>query len=119
MTEAKPPVPYQRLPIAEKRALDLSRARQPAVTCPDCDLQVMPVDLLNHLRDRCGGLRPPGPADKWVSFREALALGVPRGTLSRWVDAGLVRVMGAVQDRRYLHRDLALRVARRKGFHRR
>jgi hypothetical protein len=52
---------YHKLPIAQKRAEALARAREPAVTCPDCDTQVMPADLLAHLRDRCPGQRDPGP----------------------------------------------------------
>lgn len=110
---------YHKLPIAEKRALDLSRARQPAVTCPDCDMQVMPVDLLAHLAERCAGLRTPGPGDKWITWREALAMGVPRETLSRWVTNGHIRHVGERQDRKYLHRDLALKISQRNGFRRR
>jgi len=111
--------PYNKLPIAEKRAVDLARVREPAVTCPSCDTQVMPVDLLAHLESRCPGPRAPGPGAKWVTWREALAMGVPRVTLHRWVENGFVRFAGEKQDRKYLLRDLAIKLAQRMGLHRR
>lgn len=110
---------YRRMPIAQKRMEALARAREPSVTCPTCDTQVMSADLLTHLDERCPGRRDPGPGAKWVGFREALALGVPRATLSFWANSGQVRFLGERQDRRYLHRDLALKIAQRRGFRRR
>jgi hypothetical protein len=110
---------YQRLSIAEKRSLDLSRVREPAVSCPTCDMQVMPADLLAHLEQRCPGPRDPGPSARWINHREAMALGVPRQTLSFWAKSGQVRFFGGRQDRKYLYRDLALKVAQRRGFRRR
>lgn len=80
---------------------------------------VTTVDLLGHLASRCPGRREPGPGAKWVTFRDVLALGVPRVTLSRWVQSGQVRFVGERQERRYLHRDLALKIAQRNGFRRR
>lgn len=109
---------YHRLPIAQKRAENIARVREPAVTCPICDTQVMPADLLGHMAERCQGPRDPGPGAKWVSWREARAL-VPKQTLLRWVDRGFVRFTGERQDRRYLYRDLAVKVAQRRGFRRR
>jgi hypothetical protein len=111
--------PYHRLPIAEKRALAIGAQREPAVTCPTCDTQVMPADLLAHMEQRCAGPREPGPGARWVTWREALAMGVPAMTLSRWASAGHVRFMGERQDRRYLLRDLAQKIAQRNGFRRR
>lgn len=110
---------YRRLSVVQKRALDLSRARDAAVRCPECDMQVMPADLLAHLEQRCSGRPEPGPGAKWVSWREAIAQGVPRETLARWARSGLVRYVGERQDRKYLLRDLALRIAQRNGFRRR
>ena len=110
---------YQKLSIADKRALDLSRVREPSVSCPQCDMQVMPVDLIAHLADRCSGQREPGPSAKWVDARDAIVRGVPKATLSYWVERGFVRARGDRMDRQYLLRDLALKVAQRNGFHRR
>lgn len=110
---------YHRLSIAQKRTEGLTRVREPAVTCPSCDTQVMPCDLLAHMAERCPGRRDPGPGSKWVNHREALAMGVPRATLSFWTHSKQVRFLGERQDRRYLMRDLALKVAQRRGFRRR
>lgn len=110
---------YQKLSIADKRALDLSRARDAAVRCPHCDMQVMPTDLVAHIDKRCAGRPEPGPGAKWVTWAEALAMGVPRVTMHRWVERGFVRFTGDRQDRKYLLRDLALKIAQRRGFRRR
>lgn len=110
---------YQKLSIHEKRAYDLRSVRESAVTCPICDMQVMPVDLLNHLELRCTGPREPGPSAKWATHREAVAMGTTKWTLSRWVDRGDVRVKGSRGDRFYLVRDLVLRIARRRSIRRR
>lgn len=115
----RPPV-YQKLSITEKRAVDLDRVREPAVTCPSCDTQVMPTDLLSHMENRCAGPRQPGPSAKWLTWRDAMAIGgVTPMRLSRWARNGHVRFVGDRQDRKYLQRDLALKVAQLKGFRRR
>lgn len=110
---------YQKLSIHEKRAHDLRAVREAAVTCPSCDTQVMPTDLLAHMAERCAGPREPGPSARWIAHREVLAMGVPRGTLSFWTSRGFVRFAGERQDRKYLYRDLAVRIAQRNGFRRR
>ncbi len=110
---------YHGLPIAQKRAEAIARVRETAITCPTCDTQVMPADLLAHLEARCPGPRDPGPGARWITHREVLAMGIPRATLSRWASSGRVRFLGEVQDRRYLYRDLAIKVAQRRGFRRR
>lgn len=110
---------YRKLSIADKRRLDLSRARDTAIRCPDCDMQVLPADLLPHLSERCAGRPEPVPGAKWLTFREVMALGVPRATLADWTRTGQVRFVGEIQDRKYLLRDLALKVAQRRGFRRR
>jgi hypothetical protein len=110
---------YHRLPIAQKRELALGKSREASVVCPSCETHTTAVDLLEHLRARCTGRRDPHPSSAWVSWRAALALGVLRGTLSKWVKTGQVRCIGDVQDRRYLLRDLAMKIAQRNGFRRR
>lgn len=110
---------YHRLPIAQKRTEGLARIREPAVTCPSCDTQLMPADLLKHMQEWCTGPREPGPGARWVTHREVMALGVPRATLSRWTNNHQVRFIGERQDRRYLYRDLAVKIAQRRGLRRR
>ncbi len=106
--------------LAEKQAR-FQRSLQPSeppVACPSCGTSCTPSDLLAHLA-RCEGRREPGPGSRWLSWREALATGVPRATLGRWISRGEVRARGEVQDRRYLLRDLALRIARKRAERRR
>lgn len=111
---------YHRLSVAEKRAASLARMREPAVSCPGgCGMLIMPADLLAHLEERCPGQRDPGPGAKWITWREALALGVPKMTLSRWARRGDVRTRGDRGDRRYLAGDLAVLLARRVASRRR
>lgn len=110
---------YHQLPIAQKRAESIARVREPAVTCPDCDTQVMTVDLHEHHVSRCPGRREPGPGSKWVTYREALAFGVPKRTLVRWVRRGHVRVKGGRGDRLYLLRDLTTRIVQQRASRRR
>lgn len=100
---------YHLMSAAEKRAVSLN-VREPAVTCPDCDTQVMLVDLLAHIEQRCPGPRTPGPGAKWVNHREALAM-VPSATLTRWTSKGRVRTRGERGGRQYLHGDLVRRLA--------
>lgn len=47
----------------------------------------------------------------WVTRPAALAMGLPRVKISRWVMRGTVRAKGERQDRRYLLRDLAAAMA--------
>lgn len=106
---------YHRMPIAQKRTEALARARETAVTCPSCDTQVMPADLIAHLEQRCTGPREPSAGAKWATWREALELGVRKRTLIRWVRRGHVRFKGGRGDRLYLLRDLVLRIAQRRA----
>jgi hypothetical protein len=110
---------YHRLPIAEKRAAALVTMREPAVVCPICETHTTARDLLDHLRERCGGRREPHPGSVWVTWREALKMGVPRQTLLFWVRRRLIRFRGQRGDRRYLLRDLAVRRAGRMADRRR
>jgi len=104
---------YLRMDVAAKQAHHRARMREPAVVCPICETHTTPRDLVRHLAHRCSGRRAPHPGSAWVSWREARAL-VARQTLCDWVNAGLVRVTGGVQDRRYLLRDLAMCIAWRR-----
>jgi hypothetical protein len=105
---------YNRLPIAQKRAEAIARAREPAVTCPSCDTQVMPADLLKHMDERCEGLREPNGAAKWIVWSEVMTFGVPSKTVQYWVHTGRVRYRGERLDRQYLLRDLVLIIAIRR-----
>jgi hypothetical protein len=104
---------YHRMSLAEKQAYALARMREPAIACPHCDTQTTAADLLEHVATRCQGPREPGPSSKWITWREARAI-VPRATLARWIKAGKVRVRGELHSRRYLLRDLVVKVARRR-----
>jgi hypothetical protein len=104
---------YRRLSIAGKQALHRNRMREPSVACPVCDAQTTAADLLKHIATRCPGPQEPGAGSRWVSWREALALGVPRSTMNKWVKRGRVRVRGELQARQYLLRDVAMRLAER------
>lgn len=106
---------YQRLSLADKQALQRERMREPAVVCPACDTQTTAADLVDHVTKRCPGRRDPAPNSRWVSWREARALGVPRATLSWWASRGEVRYLGERQGRKYLLRDLAVRIANRRN----
>ena len=110
---------YHQLSIKEKRERDLASVREHSVACPTCDTQVMPADLIAHVEQRCTGPRQPGPGSKWITHSEAVAMGVPKQTLSWWARNNQVRFVGERQDRKYLHRDLVLKIAQRRGFRRR
>jgi hypothetical protein len=105
--------------LADKQARHRNRMREPAVSCPECGTQTTAADLIAHVAARCPGPRDPHPGSKWVSWRDALALGVLRGTLSKWVARGAVRVRGETQQREYLMRDIAVRVAAARAQQRR
>jgi hypothetical protein len=105
--------------VSEKQAASLSRMREPHVTCPACDTQTTERDILAHVATRCPGPREPGPRAAWIDWRSAIAAGVPKRTLSFWVERGDVRFRGNRGDRRYLLRDLVLRLAQRRTNRRR
>lgn len=110
---------YHHLSIGEKQALHRESMREPSVVCPACETQTTATDLVRHIDTRCPGPREPNPHAHWISWREALALGVPRATLSYWARHGAVRFLGERQDRRYLLRDLAQRIANQRANRRR
>lgn len=105
---------YQKLSLSEKRALDISRVREQPVACPGCGVGVMAADLLSHVEQRCPGRSEPGPAAKWIGWREAVAIirrAAPMSEaaammrLSRW-SRSEIRMCGSRGDRKYLHGDL-------------
>lgn len=120
-TERRRPKPaaYHLMSLQEKSARSLGQVRDASVRCPDCDTQLMPADLLVHLEQRCQGRPEPGAGAKWLSHREVMQLGVSRATLNWWVVNHQVRFIGERQDRKYLHRDLVVKIAQRRGFRRR
>lgn len=105
------PGAYNRLSIAGKQAKQRERMREPSVTCPGCGTQTTAADLFTHVAQRCEGPRAPHPGSQWVSWKQALALNVLPGTMSKWVKRGMVRVRGELHTREYLLRDIALMVA--------
>lgn len=110
---------YHRMSVAQKQARHRQGMREPAVVCPVCETQTTAADLVHHVETRCPGQRDPNPHSKWITWREARALGVAKGTLSRWIRKGNVRTLGEFQDRRYLLRDIAQRIAQRRANRRR
>lgn len=98
---------YRGLSIAEKRSYAREQIREPPVRCPHCETAVSVDDLLPHVRSRCPGHRAVHRLSRWVTLKEAMALGVPRVTLWRWVKHGLVLMKGT----RYLKRDIVQRMA--------
>lgn len=102
---------YHRLSIQEKQRSALDQARERPTHCPTCETALMPSELLQHMAERCPGQREPHPAARWVSWKQALAMGVPRRTLLFWIKRGYVRRRGERGDRRYLLRDLVRRTA--------
>jgi hypothetical protein len=106
-------VNYHQMSLKEKQAHSLRTAREPSVICPICDTQTTTADLIAH-EARCPGRRDPHPGSRWITWREALALGVARATMNQWVNAGFVRVRGELQDRRYLLRDIVVRIAAKR-----
>ena len=113
------PHPYHKLSAAQKQAQSLAAVRELPVSCPRCDTQLMPEDLIAHLDQRCTGPREPGPGAKWVNWQGAIAMGVPERTFKRWVQAKHVRYKGGRGDRLYLRRDLVKRLALRRIVSRR
>ncbi len=111
-TEAKS---YARLSLVEKEATQRDRIREPAITCPRCETQTSPGDLVRHITTRCTGRREEiHPASKWIT-RSAALKWIPEPTLHRWASRGMVRQRGEGRGRReYLLRDLARNLAMQK-----
>lgn len=103
---------YHKLSLQEKQAEAMGRAREPAMTCPTCQTQIMPSDWTRHAAERCTGPREPGKGSKWIDWREATRVhGARQWDLSRWVRDGLVRVDGPRREQRYLLDDVIRRIA--------
>lgn len=106
---------YHRLSIGQKQALHRERMREPAVTCPKCEIHTTAAELLDHLKSRCPGQREPSPHSSWLTLSEVLAMGASRRTVFWWASRKLVRTRGTQRARQYLLRDVSLLLARR-GF---
>lgn len=105
---------YHKLPIAAKRAQAIASVREPPMVCRACGTSVMADDLLAHRAQRCPGLRNPGPSAKWLTWREAVQLGVARETLYRWAAKGRIRFRirhGGVRE--FLKGDLVAKLEQR------
>lgn len=111
--------PFNRLTVAAKQRRHQERMREPPVSCPDCETETTAGDLVSHL-GRCEGPREPHPKSRWVTWREALELGAPRQSMSRWIRRGRVRMRTVpIPQRQYLLRDIALRIAESRARRRR
>lgn len=108
---------YHRMGIAAKQAHQRAAMREPAVVCPVCETQTTAADLVEHATKRCPGRRDPHPHSSWIGWRDVLAMGVPKRTLTFWARRGEVRATGepGMGRRRYLQRDVAQMVARRSA----
>lgn len=104
-------VDYRRLSLVEKQAISRSRIREAAVRCAACGAATTASDLVPHVEHRCPGPEAPGPTSQWIDWREALRMGASGRMLSFWAQRGHVRFKGEIQARRYLLRDVAVRVA--------
>ena len=107
------PHAYQLLSVAEKMARSLAVAREQPVRCPACSMACVVEQLLAHVRERCEGRPEPGPLARWLTWREAVAMGLPKTGLHRATAQGHVRAHGPLKRRLYLARDVVLEVARR------
>ena len=105
------PAAYHKLGLTAKRTHALHIAREDAIRCPACGIGCTPADLLAHTALRCPGRPDPHPHAKWIDWREAQKMGIPRTTLARLVERDIVRARGPERARRYLLRDVALWLA--------
>lgn len=103
---------YHRMPIAEKRALNLATVRESPVRCPHCDIGVTVADLLAHVVGRCSGRPSPHSASRWLSRSDASTLGMPEHALRRLAAKGIVRTRIEKRRTQYLERDVVLELAR-------
>ena len=107
-------IDYRRLSAVDKASYHHDQNREPALRCPGCDTAVLPEDLLAHQSERCPGRGEPHHLSRWITWGDAIKLGVARGTLSRWVRKGHVRSRGEKGQRKYLARDVIYLVAQRR-----
>lgn len=106
---------YQRLSVSQKQARHRAAMREPDIECPLCGVRTSVADLLRHVDATCPRRRIPHPLARWVTWTEALELGVPKATMLDWVRRGVVQMTGAPKARRYLLRDLVRLLAIRRG----
>lgn len=108
------PGEYHLLSAAEKRRFAIDRIREPDIACPHCGTRTLVKDLVAHIAERCPGQAPVHGRAAWVPWHQALALGVKRHTMSRWVRSGRVRCRGTRGRREYLLRDIVSAIAMRR-----
>lgn len=116
---------YARLSITAKQAAYRAAMSEPTIPCPHCETQTTAADLIRHVETSCPGQREPHVLSKWVTWPEALKLGVTAWRLSRWARRGSVRsrtLLGADERARpgrparraYLLRDITRMIALRR-----
>jgi hypothetical protein len=110
-------ISYHRMSLAQKQATARDRMREALLSCPICEVQMPPAELVAHREQPCDR-REPHPAAKWVTWREALSM-APKRSMLRWIKRGAVRFRGERGERLYLLRDIATRLSRQSGFRRR
>lgn len=103
---------YRRLSVPEKEARNREAMREPAIVCPSCETQTTVADMPRHLAS-CPGPREPHPLSRWITWASAMRLGVSKRSLHYWTSTGLVRVEIVRGHRRYLERDVVMRIALR------
>lgn len=107
--------PYHLLSAADKESYAVSRLRPSPLRCPDCEVGLMPEDLLPHQDKRCPGLPAPRPGDRWMSVFQVSRLGISRPALRHWIDSGLVRTRLDGNAQTFLEQDIVREfVIRRK-----
>lgn len=102
---------YHKMSVAEKELHN--RQHDIPARCPVCYVAIMPMDEESHV-DRCVGQPPPGPRSRWVSFSQALKMGITGAQLSRRASDDRIRTKGEHGHRRYLLRDITRFLAARK-----
>lgn len=60
---------YQELTLKQKQAAAIASQREQTIVCPRCEAQLMPIDLVGHLEQRCTG-RTAGSTQDARSRRE-------------------------------------------------
>lgn len=97
---------YRHLTAAAKQARVEAASREPAIACPRCGTMTTVADGRRHLAETCTGRREAHPLSKWVSWRQAVEMGVPKQTLHDWVQRGVVQIRTGAEGRQYLERDV-------------
>ncbi len=108
------PKHYHRLSAAEKERHN--RLQEPPTRCHCCEMAVSPDDLLKHVDEWCKGRPDPHPYSRWISWGEAIALGLSKKRLELGIGSGEIRHRVKRGRKAYLKRDIVLFVAARKRW---